>query len=107
MTDRYAVHFHCPIINYHERDGDPHEHIEQAIAHARLKADNMLTTSVNKIKILDQKRAPDGKSYRIAFGYTQTGKPTGAYIEVRVVPKHQQSNASGHQERYAGINLGD
>ena len=107
MTDRYAVHFHCPLINFHERDGDPYEHIEQAIAHARLKAETMLASSVNKIKILDQIRDPDGKAFRIVLGYSQTNKPTGAYIEVRMVPKHQQSKALGLQERHAGSSLGE
>lgn len=107
MTDRFAVHFHCPLINFHERDGDPYEHIEQAIAHARLKADSMLVTSVNKIKILEQFRDAEGKVFRIVFGYSQNNKPTGAYIEVRVVPKYQQSKALGHQERHAGISLGE
>ena len=107
MIDRFAVHFHCPLINYNERDGDPYEHIEQAIAHARLKADNMLSTSVNKLKILEQSRDIDNNSFRIVLGYTQTNKPTGAYIEVRVVPKYQKSKALGHQERHAGISLGE
>lgn len=107
MTDRYAVHFHCPLINYHERDGDPHETIERAVAHARLKAENILVTSVNKLKILQQDFSSDQRSFRISFSYTLSGKPTGAYIEVREVPKHQQSNALGHQEQYAGVNLSD
>ena len=107
MTDRFAVYFHCPLINYQERDGDPHDHIEQAIAHARLKAETMLSTSVNKIKILEQLRDTEAKTFRLVFGYTQNNKATGAYIEVRKVPKHQQSKALGHQERYAGISLGE
>ena len=105
MSDRYAVHFHHPLINYHERDGDPYERIEEAIAHARMKAGLLITTSVNKIKISEQAHDTTANTFRIVFVYSATGKPTGGYIEVREVPKHQQSSAMGLQESYAGVVL--
>ena len=105
MFDRYAVHFHHPLINYHELDGDPYMHMDEAIAHARMKAGLLVTKSVNKIKILEQTQDEEKGTFRIAFAYAATGKATGGYIEVRPVPKHQQSSATGLQESYAGIAL--
>lgn len=105
MFDRYAIHFHHPLINYHERDGDPYMHMDEAIAHARMKAGLLVTKSVNKIKILEQTQDEEKGTFRIAFAYAATGKATGGYIEVRPVPKHQQSSATGLQESYAGIAL--
>ena len=107
MLDRFAVHFQHPLLNYDERDGDPYDHIEQAIAHARAKAETMVITSVNKIKILDMSRDDANKKFRITFCYAQTMKPTGAFIEVRPVPKFQHNKASGIRETYAGGILGD
>lgn len=52
MLDRFAVHFQHPLLNYDERDGDPYDHIEQAIAHARAASNDGHAESVNKIKNL-------------------------------------------------------
>ena len=81
------------------------DNMDEAIAHARMKAGLLVTTSVNKIKILEQTQDEEKGTFRIAFAYAATGKATGGYIEVRPVPKHQQSSATGLQESYAGVAL--
>jgi len=105
MTNRYAVHFHHPLINFHERDGDAYESLDDAIMHANKKAESMINTSVGKIKALKPISNKEQETYKILFSYTENNKPTGAYIEVRSVKKFSQGKATGLKETYAGMEL--
>ena len=108
MTTRYGIFLHYHMSNHRHRDGDSYDDIHAAIAYARQKAEALCTASVHKIQIFRQESrdatSEDPSVYRIIFAYAGGKTPTGATIEVQVLPQHGRK-ALGIPETYAGIVL--
>lgn len=106
MSFRYGVFFCSPLINHNDRDGDPFDNPQLAYHHAMEKANIMVNTSVNRLKIGKIERDDEKDIIRIHFNFFNE-KPTNTYIEIRPIARQHLSKSSSLNEQFAGVTLNE